>query len=162
MNYQQQTLAVKNSVELVVALYDGMIRFLHNAEACIEAEDVDGRRQNMKRVLDILAYLQGRLQADAGGESATTLSEFYATMYSQCVLASRDSSVVLLQETIRNVRNVRDAWHTISSSQSAQGMLPRDRQTREERYQAIRPSAAAPATPVAFVPAEQTARRWSA
>ena len=31
MNYQQQTLAVMNSMDLVVALYDGMIRFLHRA-----------------------------------------------------------------------------------------------------------------------------------
>ena len=37
MNYQQQTLAVMNSLDLVVALYDGMIRFLHRAIANIEA-----------------------------------------------------------------------------------------------------------------------------
>lgn len=165
MNYQQQTLAVKNGVELIVALYDGMGRFLYNATACIESGDVAGRRQNIKRVLDILTYLQGRLRTDVGGQSAVRLSEFYAAMYSQCVLASRDNSVELLQETIRNIRNVREAWHTISSSESAQSMLPRDRQTREERLRAIRPSAAsgtAVATGPSAVPPEPLARRWSA
>ena len=162
MNYQQQTLAVKNGVELVVALYDGMIRFLHNAEACIEAGDIEGRRHNMKRVLDILTYLQGRLQADTGGEAAAALSEFYAAMYSQCVLASRDCSVAILQETIRNVRNVRDAWQTIASSEYAQNMLPRDRQTREERHKVVR-SVSVPSTSVAPAAMEPAvARSWSA
>ena len=162
MNYQQQTLAVKNGVELVVALYDGMIRFLHNAQASIEASDVAGRRQNMKRVLDILTYLQGRLQADTGGEPAAALSEFYATIYSQCVLASRDSSAPIIQETIRNVRNVRDAWQTIASSESAQGFVPRDRQTREERQFAVRPVHVA-STPVISTTMEPAATRsWSA
>ena len=161
MNYQQQTLAVKNGVELVVALYDGMVRFLHKAIACVEAEDVAGRRESIRRVLEIITYLQSRLQADAGGQSAVALSEFYAAMYSQCVLASRDSSVHLLQETIRNVRNVRDAWQTLASTESAQGMLPRDHQTREERQLSMRASGA-PGVPVAAAPAEREPRRWSA
>lgn len=162
MNYQQQTLAVKNGVELVVALYDGVIRFLHSAESSIEAGDVEDRRRHMKRVLDILTYLQSRLQANTGGEAAAALSEFYATMYSQCVIASRDSSVALIQETIRNVRNVRDAWQTIATSESSQSMLPRDLQTREERHSAMRPLQVSIA-PIASTPLEPAgARSWSA
>jgi flagellar protein FliS len=158
MNYQQQTLAVKNSVELIVELYDGMTRFLHKAAESIEVADVDGRRQNMKRVLDILTYLQGRLQADEGGEAANALTEFYATMYSQCVIASRDSSVEIIEETIRNIRNVRDAWQTVATSDASQGMLSRDRQTREEksaRHHAVQ-------APAALVDVEPVAHRWSA
>jgi flagellar protein FliS len=166
MDYQQQAFAVKNSVELVVALYDGMVRFLHKAEACVRSGDSEGRRQNIKRVLDILTYLQGRLRTDVGGQSAKTLGEFYAAMYSQCVLASRDSSVVLLEETIRNVRNVRDAWHTVATSESAQGMVPRDLQTREERTQSVAVSSAArgpSGAAMAAVPEEgPVSHRWSA
>ncbi len=158
MDYQQQTLAVKNSIELVVVLYDGMMRFLHQAISCIESGDVAGRRENIKYTLDILAYLQGRLRADAGGQSAVTLSEFYAVMYSQCVIASRDGSVELLQETIRNIRNVRDAWQEISGSEAAQGMFSREQQTREERNVSIRP---APVS-ISTVAEEPVVRRWSA
>ncbi len=163
MNYQQQTLAVKNSVELVVALYDGMTRFLHKAATSIEAGDVDGRRQNMKRVLDILTYLQGRLQAEAGGEAATALTEFYATMYSQCVIASRDSSIEIIEETVRNIRNVRDAWQTVATSEASQGMLPRDRQTREENLVSRNPAKASVGkAPMGSVEAEPITHRWSA
>lgn len=114
MNYQQQTLAVMNSVDLVVALYDGMIRFLHRAIENIEAGEVAGRRDSIRRVLDILTYLQARLRADVGGKPAETLSEFYAAIYAQCVRGSRDASVPLLQQSIRDILNVRDAWKQLS------------------------------------------------
>jgi flagellar secretion chaperone FliS len=114
MNYQQQTLAVMNSVDLVVALYDGMIRFLHRAISSIEAGDVAGRRDAIRRVLDILTYLQARLRADIGGKPAAALSEFYAAIYAQCVRASRDASIPLLQQSIQNVQQVRDAWKQVS------------------------------------------------
>jgi flagellar secretion chaperone FliS len=115
MNYQQQTLAVMSSVDLVVALYDGMIRFLHRAIANIEAGEVAGRRDAIRRVLDILTYLQARLRADIGGQPAAALSEFYAAIYAQCVRGSRDASIPLLQQSIRDILNVRDAWKQVAS-----------------------------------------------
>lgn len=159
MDYQEQALAVKNSVELVVALYDGMVRFLYKALACVRAGDVAGRRREIKRVLDILTYLQGRLRMDIGGQPARALSEFYAAMYSQCVLASRDGSVELLEKTVANVRQVRDAWRSVTASETAQQMVPRNLQTREERSHAV------PVAPVAVAPAPEdppVSHRWSA
>ncbi|HWF67651.1 MAG TPA: flagellar export chaperone FliS [Acidobacteriaceae bacterium] len=114
MNYQQQTLAVMNGLELVVALYDGMIRFLYRAIADVETGDVAARRESIRRVLEILTYLQARLRADIGGEPAAALAEFYAAMYAQCVRASRDASVPLLEQSIRDIKNVRDAWKQVS------------------------------------------------
>lgn len=118
MNYQQQALAVMNGLELVVSLYDGMTRFLYRAIACVHAEDVAGRRDAIRRVLDILTYLQARLRTDIGGESATVLAEFYAAMYAQCVRASRDASIPLLEKSIREIMNVRDAWKQASARET--------------------------------------------
>jgi flagellar protein FliS len=124
MNYQQQTLAVMNSLDLVVALYDGMVRFLHRAIANIEAGEVAGRRDAIRRVLDILTYLQARLRADIGGQPAAALSEFYAAIYAQCVRGSRDASIPLLQQSIRDILNVRDAWKQVSSPISQTNLSP--------------------------------------
>ncbi|MGH9616286.1 MAG: flagellar export chaperone FliS [Acidobacteriaceae bacterium] len=114
MNYQQQTLAVMNSVDLVVALYDGMIRFLHRAILDVEAGDVAGRRESIRRVLEILTYLQARLRADVGGKPAEALSEFYSAIFAQCVRASRDASIPVLEQSVRDVLNVRDAWKQVA------------------------------------------------
>jgi flagellar secretion chaperone FliS len=111
MNYQRQSLTGKNPIELVVALYDGMIRFLLQAIAAIERGDVRGRRIAVKRVFDILMHLQSRLRMDVGGSSAKALAEFYAATFALCLEGSRLASTQRLQEAIACIRDVREAWN---------------------------------------------------
>lgn len=160
MDYQQQTLTVMNGVELVVALYDGMIRFLHNAIGNIEAGEVVSRRQSIGHALDILTYLQARLRPDIGGESAVVLSEFYAAMYSQCVRASRDASVPLCKQTIADIRNVRDAWQKASESENSTTELARDRQWQQYQLETRGSSMGMPIPQEAM--AAPASNRWSA
>jgi flagellar protein FliS len=115
MNYQQQTLASMNGVELIVALYDGMVRFLYRAIQAIEAGNVSERRVAIKRTLDILIHLQSRLRMDIGGSSAKALAEFYAAIFALCLNGSRLNSTERLKEAISCIRDVREAWHTIST-----------------------------------------------
>lgn len=114
MNYQQQSLAGKNGVELIVALYDGMVRFLYQAIRAIEANDVTARRVAIKRTLDILMHLQSRLRMDTGGSSAKALAEFYAAIFALCIDGSRLASTARLKEAISCIRDVREAWHTVA------------------------------------------------
>ena len=112
-NYQQKSVAGMNQVELVVALYDGMVRFLFRAVRAIEEGNVRERRIAMKRTLDILMHLQSRLRMDVGGP-AQTLSEFYAVIFALCLEGSRLASADRLREAVRCIRNVREAWHTVA------------------------------------------------
>ena len=84
MNYQQQAVAGMNPVELIVALYDGMVRFLYQAIAATEHRESEGRRTAIARVLEILMHLQSRLRTDVGGNSAKALSEFYTAIFALC------------------------------------------------------------------------------
>ena len=111
MNYQQQTIAGMNPVELIVALYDGMVRFLYQAIAAIEDRRPRERRIAIGRVLQILMHLQSRLRADIGGNSAKALSEFYASIFALCLEGSRLQSADRLREAIGCVRDVREAWN---------------------------------------------------
>lgn len=112
MNYQQQAIAGMNPVELIVALYDGMVRFLYRAIAAIEGHDPSQRRIAVGRVLDILMHLQSRLRMDVGGNSAKALSEFYTSIFALCLEGSRLESADRLKEAIRCIRDVREAWST--------------------------------------------------
>jgi flagellar protein FliS len=112
MNYQQQAVAGMNPVELIVALYDGMVRFLYRAITAIESRDTPDRRIAIGRVLDILVHLQSRLRMDVGGNSAKTLSEFYTSIFALCLEGSRLESPDRLKEAIRCIRDVREAWST--------------------------------------------------
>lgn len=133
-SYQQQALAGATGVELVIALYDGAIRFLYRAIQCVEEQDVHGRRVAVKRVLDILMNLQARLRPDLGGSAATALAEFYAAMFTMTLEASHVESVEQFQEIIACVRNVRDAWMVVARDPAAGRVLPRELRTHEEKF----------------------------
>jgi len=134
MSYQDQSLSGATGVELVVALYDGAIRFLYRAIQCVEEDDVRGRRIAVKKVLDILTYLQARLRPDLGGTVVASLADFYATMFTMTLEASHLESKEQFEEVIGFVRNVREAWVVVARDPEAGKVLPRELRTREERF----------------------------
>jgi flagellar secretion chaperone FliS len=154
MSYQDQSLSGATGVELVIALYDGAIRFLYRAIQSVEEDDVLGRRIAVKKVVDILTYLQARLRPDLGGTVAASLSDFYATMFTMTLEASHFESVEQFQEVISFVRNVREAWVEVARDPEAGRVLPRELRTREEKF-------VAPAAVVA-VTGDASASRWLA
>src|SRR5580658_2421931 len=111
MNYQQQAVAGMNPVELIVALYDGMVRFLYQAIAATENRNKEARRTAIARVLEVLMHLQSRLRMDVGGNSAKALSEFYTAIFALCLDGSRLESADRFREAIGCIRDVREAWN---------------------------------------------------
>jgi flagellar protein FliS len=156
MNYQEQALAGATGVDLIVALYDGWLRFLHRAVVAIDADDVIDRRYAVKRALDILMYLEARLRPDVGGAPAAALSDFYAAMFTMTLKASAAGSKQDMHDVIACVRNVREAWVIVARDPEANRVLPRELRTAAER----RPRAATP-TPAGHDTAVQSLR-WSA
>jgi flagellar secretion chaperone FliS len=133
-SYEQQALMGATGVEMIVALYDGAIRFLYRAMQCTEEDDVHGRRKAVKKVIDILMYLQARLRPDLGGSVAASLADFYATMFTMTLEASHLESAELFKDVISFVRNVREAWIVVARDPEAGKVLPRELRTREEKF----------------------------
>jgi flagellar secretion chaperone FliS len=112
--YQQHTLKGASAVELVVALYDGILRFLHAACDAVDRGDEVGRRSSVKRALDIILHLQARLRMDVGGKPAQALSDFYTSIFAQILQASQGASKAKFLHAIQCVQNVRDAWKQVA------------------------------------------------
>jgi len=108
--YREHALEGASAVDLVVALYDGILRFLYSAIDAVERGDSGARRNAVKRALDIIIHLQARLRMDVGGRPAQSLSEFYAAIFAQILQASQSASKEKFEHAIDCVRNVRDAW----------------------------------------------------
>jgi flagellar protein FliS len=117
--YREHMLDGASAVDLVVALYDGIIRFLYAAMAAVERGDVDARRIAVKRAMDIILHLQARLRMDVGGRPAQALSEFYASIFAQVLQASQSASKAKFQHAIDCVKNVRDAWRQVAQGTEA-------------------------------------------
>ena len=112
--YEGRALEGASAVDLVVALYDGIIRFLQSASEAVKRGDVSARRVAVKRALDIIIHLQSRLRMDIGGKPAEALSDFYALIFAQILQASHAASLERLQAAIASIRNVRDAWRVVA------------------------------------------------
>jgi flagellar secretion chaperone FliS len=147
--YRTCALEGASAVDLVVALYDGIIRFLHSAAEAVDQGDVRGRRVAVKRALDIIIHLQARLRMDVGGKPAQVLSEFYAATFAQILQASQSSSRRKFEHAIRCVRNVRDAWKKIALES-----IPTSQSELAMQHDSVRSAKA--------VPEELRAERWTA
>jgi flagellar secretion chaperone FliS len=122
-SYRQHALEGASGVDLVLALYDGIIRFLYAACEAVDRGDVDARRAAVKRAMDIILHLQARLRSDVGGKPAQALSEFYASIFAQMLQASQAASRQKFLHVIGCVRNVRDAWREVAG-EAASGAMP--------------------------------------
>ncbi len=148
-NYREHALDGASAVELVVALYDGILRFLNEAAEAVDRGDAARRRVAVKRALDIVIHLQARLRMDVGGRPAQALSDFYAALFAQILQASQAASRPKFQHAIECARSVRDAWRQAAKNPEAY-RLPRGAASMALK----RPSAAAPE--------ENALRSWTA
>ena len=117
--YSAHALEGASGVELTIALYDGIVRFMHNAIEAVERRDVEGRRAAVKRAMDIVIHLQATLKKDVGGKPAESLSDFYVAMFALMLQGSQSSSRKKFEQVIANVRNVRDAWKQVAADSEA-------------------------------------------
>jgi flagellar secretion chaperone FliS len=152
--YQQQTLQGANGVELIIALYDGAVRFLYRAIQSVEEGDQIGRRVAVNRAIEIVMYLQARLRTDIGGKPAASLADFYTAMFTMTLEASSHASKEQFEEVIACIRNVREAWVVVSHDPEARLLLPRELRTQQERYAGVAPIGASVES--------ASASRWSA
>ncbi len=120
-SYRQHALEGASAVELVVALYDGIIRFLYAACEAVDRGDETGRRIAVRRALDIILHLQARLRMDVGGTPAKALGEFYASTFAVILQGSQRASRAKLEHAIKCVKNVRDAWKEVAQDPGVSG-----------------------------------------
>lgn len=142
-HYHQAAIESASGVQLIVALYDGLQRFLTQASVACEAGDESARREAARRALNIIIHLQANLRMDIGGDSAVRLSDFYTAVFADVLRASATVSSKLFLDTAREVRNVREAWQVAAQGPAALSVIPPDLQTRQEQLSktiAIRPS----------------------
>jgi len=122
--YRGHSLEGASGIELTIALYDGIVRFMHNAIKAVERKDVEGRRAEVKRAMDIVVHLQATLDQDIGGKPAESLSDFYVAMFALMLQGSQAKSKKKFEQVIANVRNVRDAWKQVLEDSHKSRLTP--------------------------------------
>jgi flagellar protein FliS len=134
--YQACVIEGASAVELTVALYDGIIRFMYRAIDAADRGDTAQRRAAVKRAMDIVIYLQATLKMDIGGKPAEALADFYIAIFALMLQGSQANSREKFEQVIAYVRNVRDAWRQVAKDSEVD---PTQSQVRVSSSRRIQP-----------------------
>ena len=113
--YLQTQVQSRTPVELIVMLYDGALNCLAHARDAMVAGDLVAKRDALSRGLAIVQELQHMLDMNAGGEVAARLDGLYTYVLGRCYEANARLDVEGLDESIRLMTPLREAWAAIAA-----------------------------------------------
>ena len=117
--YRSATVETASPAELVVLLYQGVIRFAQRAIFAIEGDDIARSHENLLRAQAIVIELASHLDADAGGEIAANLGALYEFAYRRLVDANCRKDAAPAQEVVDLFRELLPAWQTLAEGRPA-------------------------------------------
>lgn len=121
--YQTQSVLTTNPGNLVLMLYDGIVRFLNQALDAHAESDELVRIQKMNTTIlkaqNILVELRANLDFNAGGDYARELDRLYDYYFRRLLQANLQKSAEPIDEVIHLVGELRSGWAEMLLKQSA-------------------------------------------
>jgi flagellar protein FliS len=96
--------------ELLLALYDGLFRFMNGARACLQNNDLTRARELLSKAYAITSELYMALDYAASPDLCEKLEGLYGFAMDRITAASRKGDINMLEEAIRVLTPVREAW----------------------------------------------------
>jgi flagellar protein FliS len=114
--YQQQSILTAPPGHLVVMLYDGCLRFLHQAAYAMRAADQIEADARLRRAEAIIAELHATLDKDRGGEIASRLEGIYVFCKKHLIEARLERSAEMIEQVSALLAELREAWAEIAGA----------------------------------------------
>jgi flagellar protein FliS len=108
--YNQVRMTTSSPGELLLALYDGLFRFLNGAKICIDRKEMARARELLSKAYAIISELYIALDHSMAPELCANLEALYAFSMDRVQLASRKALVEPIDEVIRVLTPLREAW----------------------------------------------------
>ena len=115
--YRATKVGTASPVDLVVMLYQGVVRFTRAGIEATERGDVQAAHKGFVRAQDIIAELVSTLDHDRGGEVAKQLLALYDYAFRRLVEANCKKDVVPAREVIGIFRDLGMAWQELAGRQ---------------------------------------------
>lgn len=106
--YQQNAVQSAHPGDLVVMLYDGLVKFLKIAINSLQEKDYNEANNALKRSQDIVSYLNETL--DKRFEISGNLTALYNFMHRQLISANIKKEAGLVREVLDLALELRDTW----------------------------------------------------
>ena len=115
--YRATKVQTAGSVDLVVMLYQGAVKFIRLGIDAIERQDASAAHENLVRAQDIIVELLGSLNREEGGQIASQLSGIYDYCFRRLILANVKKDVAPAREVLRIMRDLGMTWQQIALQQ---------------------------------------------
>ena len=113
--YRQQSVLSANPGQLVVMLYDGCLRYLHQAAHAMRAGQRMQTRDRLGRAEAIVAELLATLDLDEGGVIASRLQGIYVFCQRQLLEAAIHGDPARIDKVAELLGELRESWAEIAA-----------------------------------------------
>jgi len=117
--YKETQITTANQGKLIVMLYDGAIKFLNIAVENMNPKTYDIVNSNIIKTQDIITELLISLNMKDGGEISKSLFSLYMFFKKQLLEANIKKDPEVIKNVIKMLKELRDAWDKISSTETA-------------------------------------------
>lgn len=108
--YKQVQQSTLTPGELLLALYDGLFRFLNGAKHCLSQGEVTKGRELLCRAHAVISELYVALDHKAAPDLCANLAAVYDFALSRITDANRQANGDMVEEVIRVLTPLREAW----------------------------------------------------
>lgn len=120
--YKSKQAETNDQGKLILVTYDVAIKHAKLAmELFDDRKQIEARTKHVFKVQDALEELQCALNLEAGGEIAANLYNLYTFMFQCTVDANIKSDKSLIEEVLRYLETLRDAWAQATVKAKAEG-----------------------------------------
>lgn len=123
--YKRASATTASPGELVVMLYDGVLRFCNMTLQALEREDIPAIGVGVGKALAIIDYLQTILNPEPFPELVAQLDGLYTFWMKQLTQVNLTRNPELLRAIVPQIQGLRDAWHSAQGQVSTKSMLDR-------------------------------------
>lgn len=108
--YRQVQANTSTPGELLLALYDGLFRFLNGAKVCFENQQAPRGRELVGKAHAIISELMLALDHAASPELCANLAAVYDFALSRLSEANRTATAQPIADVVRTLTPLREAW----------------------------------------------------
>jgi flagellar protein FliS len=114
--YRQQSILTATPGQLVVMLYDGCLRFLHQAAHAMRGGDMVESNARLIRAEAIIDELHATLDLEQGGVVASRLQGIYVFCNRHLLDARSAQEPEMIEKVSELLAELRDAWAHIAAA----------------------------------------------
>jgi flagellar protein FliS len=106
--YQTNSILTSKPEELTLMLYNGLVKFLIQAQKAIEEKNIQKSHDNLIKAQNIVIEFKATLKPEY--EISNSLGPLYDYMYKRLVAANMNKDGKIVAEVLGYASELRDAW----------------------------------------------------